>query len=384
VQSVKNPQTGYDAARDCTIILVSPVYDANPESETDWDNVLHLWRRIGKALPASSNIEICFREIFPLKGSTRKWIPDFNRAMAEEHLPFKAFMFFAGGGDNYQSDYPVVASPALSRSFLGAEALYNGGGGINQEPFQLINAEYSWNSQSNGFFAEPGTYEEAMDLSRKYRMNDLLPETLFGADGMLERVCALLYGRRAGKHVAELNRRFISVGEDQTPPAMWTKLYPLAVLWRSLAVDSMAWTKEIADPKLKRFLNEKRVDSPSYHKSMASRWTKWKEVTELGVREVQGALGESDLKPESRADLEYLSRCLSVGVQFSELISDLHAWLAGDEGQDRLLRSLRERTNALENFIHRSFLTDVIDPSGGDIRAWLAALKRIRLILGPV
>lgn len=383
VQSVKNPRTGYDAARDCTVVLVSPVYDANPESEADWDNVLLLWRGIGKALPASSNIQICFREVFPLKGSTRKWIPDFNRAMAEEHLPFKAFMFFAGGADNYQSDYPVVASPALSRSFLGAESLYNGGGGINQEPFQLINAEYSWNSRSNGFFTEPGTYEEAMDLWKKYRANELLPDPVFGADGMLDRVCALLYGRRAGKHVAELNRRFVSVGEDQTPPAMWTKLYPLSVLWRSLAVDSAAWTSEIADPKLKHFLNEKGMGSATYHKNMASRWAKWKEVTEVGLQQVQGALRESDLKPESRADLEYLSRCLSVGVQFGELISDLHAWLAGNERQEALLRSSRAKTNDLENLIRRSFPTDVIDPSGGDIRAWLAALKRIRLILGP-
>lgn len=383
VQSVKNSQTGYDAARDCTLILVSPVYDANPESQTDWDNVLNLWRSIGKALPRSPNVEICFREVFPLKGSTRKWVPDFNRAMVEERLPFKAFMFFAGGADNYQSDYPLVASPTLSRSFLGAEALYNGGGGINQEPFQLINAEYSWNSRSNGFFTDPGKYEEAMDLWKKYRENELLPDPLFGPDGMLDRVCTLLYGRRAGKHVAELNRRFVSVGEDQTPPAMWTKLYPLSVLWRSLAVDSAAWTKKIADPKLKRFLNEKGVDSAGYHKNMASRWAKWKEVTELGVRQVQGALRESDLKLESRADLEYFSRCLSVGVRFSELISDLHAWLAGNERQEALLRSSREKTKALESFIHGSFMTDMIDPSGGDIRAWLAALKKIRLILGP-
>jgi glycosyl hydrolase family 20 len=383
VQSVKNPQTGYDAARDCTIILVSPVYDANPESKTDWDNVLDLWRSIGKGLPKSSNVEICFREIFPLKGSTRKWIPDFNRAMAEERLPFKAFMFFAGGGDNYQSDYPVVASPTLNRSFLGAETIYNGGGGINQEPFQLMNAEYGWNSRSNGFFSDPGTYEEAVDLWRKYRANESRPEPLFDSGGLLERVCTLLYGRAPGRHMAELSRLFVSVDENQTPPGMWAKLYPLSVLWRGLAVDSTAWIKEINDPKLKRFLNEKGLDSAGYHRNMASRWAKWREVTETGLRQVQGALGESDLKPGSRADLEYLSRCLSVGARFSDLISDLHYWLADTKVQEARLRSSREKANELESFIQRSFKTGVIDPSGSDIRPWLAALKKIRLLLGP-
>jgi hypothetical protein len=379
---VKNPETGYDAARDCTIILVSPVYDTNPESKTDWDNVLNLWRSIGKALPRSSNVEICFREIFPLKGSTRKWIPDFNRAMSEERLPFKAFMFFAGGGDNYQSDYPVVASPTLNRSFLGAETIYNGGGGINQEPFQLINAEYSWNSRSSGYSA-PGTYEEAVDLWRRYRTNESRPGALFDSGGLLERACSLLFGHGAGRHMAELNRLFVSADETQTPPGMWTKLYPLSVLWRSLAVDSAAWTKEINDPKLRRFLNEKGVDSAGHHKNMASRWAKWKEVTETGLQQVQGALGERDLKPESRPDLEHLSRCLNVGVQFSDLISDLHSWLADKKGQEARLYSSRDKANELEGFIHRSFKTDVIDPSGGDIRPWLAALKKIRLILAP-
>jgi hypothetical protein len=266
VQSVKNPQTGYDAARDCTTILVSPVYDANPQSKTDWENALSLWQSIGKQLPKSSNVQICFREIFPLKASTRKWVPDFNQVMTEERLPFKIFMFFSGGGDNYQSDYPVVASPTLNRGFLGAESIYNSGGGINQEPFQLINAEYSWNSRSSGFFSDPGTYEEALDLSKKYLANESRPGPLFDSGGMIDRICALLYGRGAGRHVAELNRLFVSADEKQTPPGMWTKLYPLSVLWRSLAVDSAAWTKEVADPKLKHFLNENALDSAGYHR----------------------------------------------------------------------------------------------------------------------
>jgi len=362
-------------------VLVSPVYDANPESKTDWDNVLDLWRNIGKGLPKSSNVEVCFREIFPLKGSSRKWIPDFNRVMAEEHLPFKAFMFFAGGGDNYQSDYPVVASPSLNRSFLGAETIYNGGGGIHQEPLQLINAEYSWNSRSNGFFADPGTYEEAVDLWKKYRVNDSLPVQVFGPDGTLERACALLYGRRAGKHVAELNRTFVLADQNETPPAMWTKLYPLSVLWRSLAVDAAGWTKEISDPKLKHWLSERGLDSLAYHGNMASRWAKWKDISSKGQRQVQGALAESDLVPESRGDLEYLLACLNVGTQFSDLLSDLHAWLGSQREQEERLHSCREKVGELEKFIHRSFKTGVIDPSGSDIRAWLAALKKIRLIL---
>ena len=99
---------------------------------------------------------------------------------------------------------------------------------------------------------------------------------------------------------------------------------------------------------------------------------------------MQNALAEGNLKPESRADLEHLLRCLNVGTRFSDLISELHDWLSSPDGKEALLPSSRGKAAELEAFIHRSFKTAVIDPSGGDIRPWLAALKKIRLILGPV
>ena len=68
-------------------------------------------------------------------------------------------------------------------------------------------------------------------------------------------------------------------------------------------------------------------------------------------------------------------------MRFSDLILDLHSWLADSKGQEARMFSSRDKANELEGFIHRSFKTDVIDPSGGDIRSWLAALRKIRLIL---
>jgi hypothetical protein len=65
------------------------------------------------------------------------------------------------------------------------------------------------------------------------------------------------------------------------------------------------------------------------------------------------------------------------------LISDLHTWLAAPDHRETMLRSSRAKAAELEIFIQRSFKTNVIDPSGGDIRAWLAALKKIRSILNP-
>ena len=40
INSVKNPSSGYDAARDCQIILVSPVYVPSAPTSEDWSNAL--------------------------------------------------------------------------------------------------------------------------------------------------------------------------------------------------------------------------------------------------------------------------------------------------------------------------------------------------------
>jgi hypothetical protein len=382
IQTVKNPQTGYDAARDCTIILVSPVYHTDSQSKADWDNVLELWKNIGKELPKSSNVEICFREIFPLKGTTRKWVPDFNKVMAEALVPFKIFMFFSGGADYFTSDYPVVASPAMNRMFLGSETIFNGSSGFNQEPSQLINAEYGWNSRSAGFFQDPGTYEETVALWENYRLNQSQPPPVFGSGGLLDRVCELLYGRQAGRQVAQVHTSFAEAEEKETPPDMWPRLYPMSVLWRNLAVDSAGWKREIDDPKLKVFLADKGMNSAEYHRSMASRWAKWARLSFEGVQHLEAALAEPDLRPDSRTDVEHHRLCLSVGARFSELLVSLHAWLSAEGTErDSLLALLGAKTTELEAYIRRSFGTEIIDPSGGDIRSWLSALKKIRLLL---
>ncbi|MEW5977687.1 MAG: glycoside hydrolase family 20 zincin-like fold domain-containing protein [Acidobacteriota bacterium] len=383
VQSVRNPQSGYDAARDCTIILVSPVYDADPTSQEDWENVLELWQNIGRQLPKSPNVEICFREIFPLKGSNRQWTSDFNKTMSQAGLPFKIFLFFAGGGNYYLSDYPVVASPAMNRSFLGSEGIYNGSSGFNQEPLQLINAEYSWNTRSNGFFQEPRSYDEALGLWRGYQTNEARPAALFEAGGTLERVCDWLYGPRAGRHLAEMQRNFLAANDNETPPGMWQKLYPLSVLWRNLAVDSAGWTNDIQEPTLKKFLSEKGLSPEAYHSNLESRWMKWAAITEQGIEHLKAALGESDLRPESRPDLEHQLRCLEVGVRFSRLLAGLHSWFASGDNRDGTVAALSAGISSLESYIHRSFQIDVIDPSGGEIPSWLAALKKIRARLNP-
>ena len=391
INGVKNPQTGYDVSRDCTIVLVSPVYGTDSRSKKDWENVLELWQNIGKQLPKSPNVEICFREIFPLQETTRKWVPDFNRAMAEAKLTFGTFLFVFGGADYFFSDYPVVASPTLNRSYIGSEAICNASGGLGQEPLRIINAEYSWNTRSTGFFQDPSYYEDAIRIVKSYATNDVQPDEIFGRDGLLDKVCESLYGRQAGRQVAKIHTTYVAAEEKESPPGMWSKLYPMGVLWRNLAIDSDGWSRELDAPaehggtsprketrRLNAFLKKNDMSSTDYHRNMTSRWTKWERITNYGIRCLDAALLEADLKPDSRVDLEYLRRTMSVGAKFSALLAGLHVFLISHDKEEEILKeSLKRKVTELEAYIHTSIGTRVIDPSGSDIGSWLNNLKKI-------
>ena len=70
------------------------------------------------------------------------------------------FLFFAGGADRFITDYPLTGAPAMNALFAGARSMYNASGDFYQEPMELINAEYSWNIRSTGFFKIPVTPTE--------------------------------------------------------------------------------------------------------------------------------------------------------------------------------------------------------------------------------
>ena len=151
INSVKNSDSGYDAARDCQIILISPVYHPDSPASDDWVNTLELWRNIGQKLPAAQNVQIGFRETFPQKFGGTRWTEEFNAVMRAAGLSHGIFLYFAGGADDWVTDYPLTGVPAMNEVFRGARTIYNETGDFYREPMQLVAAEYSWNRRSTGF-----------------------------------------------------------------------------------------------------------------------------------------------------------------------------------------------------------------------------------------
>ena len=379
VSSVKNPDTGYDASRDCIVVLVSPVYIADSRSSSDWENVVKLWEETARLLPASSNVQIGFREMFPLRDTARRFVDDYNQAMEKADRPFKMFMFFCGGANYFYNDYPVVSSPALNAAFLGAGTIYDGGNGFNQEPLQWIDAEYSWNVKSTGFYSDPKSYQTASRIRQDLQHNRIWPEEIYGQGGLLERACIRLYGKKAAPSMVRFNTLFEEASADETPPRMWPRLYPLTALWRNLAVDSRTWSGPIEHVRLVEFMKEHRLSVDDLHSRLVSRWRKWERVTRQGERLLENALRVTGPYEASKADLEHLLSTARLGARFADLISNLHSYFIMAPGTAKEVQRelIRDQAKRLEVFVRNQFGTGTLHPSGGEVGSSLTALKRI-------
>ena len=207
IRSVKNADSGYDAARDCTVMFLSPGYNPFPTQPTDWENHLIFWENVVSLLPDDENFEIGFREVFPQQGTDVRWLDAYRQRLGSQGLNNRTFLFFLGGADLYSRDsfnYPFAGTAAMNGIFKGAETIYNFSGAGFQEPLQLFNAEYSWNVDAPGHVI-PTRYEETRSTWRALMNNRNLPPEITGSSGFLAEAFRQLYGDDAG---AKMHRIF--------------------------------------------------------------------------------------------------------------------------------------------------------------------------------
>lgn len=387
VNSVHNSD-GYDASRDCLIILVSPVYDADSPSSADWSNVLALWKNIGLQLPRADNIQVCFREIFPQRYGGRPWIHAFDSTMKSAGLKIGSYVFFAGGADNYITDYPLTGASVLNSVFQGATGIYNASGDFYEEPMEIINAEYEWNTHS-AFYRDPKTYQKATDLWKRFAFSKDDPKELFDRGGLYERSCDLLYGAKAGPIMAKYYqesewvpdtitetievREQPAKAESDYLPMMWDRVYAVPEQWRDLAVDSKTWGVSINDHAYSEHLARLHVDLKELHRRLARHWALKAELNSIGAKEVREAI-EADPRPGSVPGLEFLEASFRVDQPLLEALTDFHHGMEqyatsreSGAGKADFERALKEATEA-EDLAARSF-PHPVDPVGGEVGA---------------
>jgi len=395
VQQVKNSDSGFDAAKQCTVAFISPPYGVDSQRsglgnkkvdpELNWHKTLEFWSNAVSKMPASENLEIGLREIFP-SSAGQQWMDAWKAAMENRKLRANVFMFFLGGADQYTNgvfNHPFTGNSVMNGMFDGAEAIYNFNGGLHQEPQQLINAEYSWNSNAPGRVT-PSTFEEGLRRWNALMSNQEMPSAVFGANGLFQEACKRIYGNRAGADMSQ----FFSYAEDlplagsgPLPAFYPTRVYPFVVLWRFLQGD--AQFSEVQPSAVEeRTAETLRLARPELQRRLAQLWRQTAGVNVKSRKFVEQALAQPDVRRDAREDLEYLQKCLEAGRRFATLLGDYHELLSftAAERAPRLKGVLAEH-QALAAWLHREFRFDFPDPKGGDQAAWLQTLELLRVRL---
>ena len=381
VESVKDPATGYDAARDCQIILVSPVYEPDSPSSDDWSKVLELWKNIALQLPRASNLQVCFREVFPQDYGGETWIEAFNSVMANAGSNLGSYMFALGGADNYSTGRTLTGASAMNAEFLGATSIFNMSGNFFHEPMAVINAEYAWNSQPTGLARKPARNREVVELWQRYMFEPSQPPEIFGLGGTYERACELLYGAEAAPIMASYFQENAWVPDEGTDhesrrsdylPMTFNRAYAIPEHWRDLALDSMTWGATISNPTYVTHFARLGIDRKELHRRMARRWSILAELNARGARDVDEAL-RANPRPSAVEDLQFLATIFQVDHALMDALVDFHhgmqSYFASPQDateartyfQKALGEAQEARDRAAGAFPHP------IDPSGGEV-----------------
>jgi hypothetical protein len=401
VNEVKNAGTGYDASRDCQILLVSPVYCLSERTQAAWDETLRFWQNAGRQLPAANNVMVCFRETFALEPAGPSWTEAFNAAMREAGLNLGSILFFITGGDHWLNDYPFVGAGSLDHLFLGARAILHDNGNAYQEPLQLLNAEYTWNTRSTGYAPRPETYVQTWELWIGLCENDVRPDEIYGPGGLLQRACGLLYGEAAAGSMAKYFSTFRSLHEqasgregleteqDAAPerqsylPMTPNKVHAVPVLWRALALDSKTWGADIDNERMVTEMARLKIDRLELHRRLMRRWTLTEEMLAAGERLVREAIGTTRSQ-DVREELQFLLDAARIKIPLAKALAALHGAILAKMGPASSLRQvevLLGLEDALEHANEAAALAaahypSIVDPVGeaGAVKTYIGRL----------
>jgi hypothetical protein len=384
VQRVRNAESGYDAARDCTVVFISPLYGVDSQRagmggdrvdlDLNWNKTLEFWRNVLEQMPRSQNMEVGFREIFAGPGG-RQWLDTYRERMRPGDLNPNVFLFFLGGADQYSSgsfNDPITGSSIMNRMFLGAETIYNFNGGLHQEVQQVINAQYSWNAAAPGSLV-PGTFEEGLHHWHALMKGEERPSAVFGAEGLLQQACAKIYGRQAGAALA----RYLTFHQERTagelPPFYPRTIFPLNVLCRYLEGDRAYWDRAASAVEA-RDLEKLGIARPELQRRLAALWSQTADVNQRAEQYLAEARKAGDLREDAREDVDRLLLCNQAGQRMARLLAAYHRLLAGSENSAQVLAMNRE----FRDWMHGHVRSDFSDPKGGDASCWIEAAEILR------
>lgn len=207
----------YDAARDLHIRMTAPGYMYySITTDEDFDVGIRFWKAVSELVEEKDRLMIGFREQFFYRDKP------VLRAETVKKADFKATPAVGNfnGCDGFYDDklFSVTASLQYTMKGYGAVVMFSGN--AFQEPLQIFNGEYMWNSEHSGFYnidTKPTDYESCVALFKDMLASRVRPAEVYGQGGFLDVICQKLYGNAAGSKLAKLYKLAGKNGEPPIP-----------------------------------------------------------------------------------------------------------------------------------------------------------------------
>ena len=298
---------------DLIICPVSPgyAYAVYSDDET-FEKCRKFWSAIYRFCRNKKSLVPLFRELFYQHESE-----ELRFELIHQTLPSFGCVYFSSG-DGFYSDKIYTPSAAYTAVMRDADVMICANGNALQKPTQIANAEYLWNTDNSAFYNLEllGSYPEQMAHYNEFRECRIRPEGIYGADGLLETSCALLFGKTHAKRIADIFRLHGKNGETPVFTAcnveLWTNYtkvnYPM--LWDTpVGVDQQQMYRE--------------------------RFNECGMVTVAACEILEEILEADDLSADTRAYLAFLLKSAKMGAKlcnqltrYMDLYSEAHCYLS--------------------------------------------------------
>ena len=327
LKQVKDPVSGYDAGRDCSLIFVPPGYGGGEMSGEEWRKVLTMYEMISRLLVPGENIYICCRELYDAPGKGKLCIDEIAEAVRRHG--HKLFLFSVNGADSFISDAIFAPGAAYNGYFRAADGIFNFSGSVFQETQEVYNAECCWNLPP-----PPEKFVGLRGIHKRPLVFFDTPKEFFQRGGFVRRFAEAFYGRKAGRWMVKILQLRHGSGASA--------LYPVLLTGFTLFKEPYG----VFD----RTSSLKDVDC----KMLLRAWRIMAKLTRRALAYAEAMAGEQ-MAPARRGIIDRMVKSFGFSLRIAELY-------AGIFSPHRDRAELKRRLAACRRFVRHNFGSDFLAP----------------------
>lgn len=241
----------YNSSEDMLIFNVSPGYMWYHINDDMVEKASKFWKAVRNYSKVKENVFPTFRELYYNRNDNKCRIPDIIGKNGENIENFAIVNF--NGSDGFYSDKLFFTGSVFNYMFESADVILGCNGNYFQEPMQIFNSEYMWNSENSAFYNlkdRPIGYDAFLELYFDAQKTKVRPDEIYGKNGFLDIICQKLYGAEWEK-IAEY---FKLCGENFECPTPYVCNKELGMAGNDVYL-KYRWENELTKDEIKAYIS---------------------------------------------------------------------------------------------------------------------------------